>query len=65
MSDDEQWQQAVDRLPFPYAEALRLQAAGIADEVIAEVLTIEVEAVGPLMRMAETKLAGIRGHDQR
>nr|WP_228820418.1 hypothetical protein [Nocardia abscessus] len=64
MSDDEQWQQAVDRLPFPYAEALRLRAAGVADEVIAEILTIEVEAVGPLLQMAETKLAAIGGCDQ-
>ncbi|WP_433734857.1 hypothetical protein ACQP0C_41980 (plasmid) [Nocardia sp. CA-129566] len=51
MKDDEQWQHAVDLLPFPYAEALRLRAAGLADEVIAEVLRIEVDAVDPL-RMA-------------
>ncbi|MGY2119602.1 hypothetical protein ACW9HR_37435 [Nocardia gipuzkoensis] len=65
MGDNEQWEQAVDRLPFPYAEALRLRTAGVADEVIAEVLTIEVDAVAPLLRMAEAKLAAIRGCDQR
>ncbi|MET8877236.1 hypothetical protein [Nocardia sp. NPDC004604] len=65
MSNDEQWQRAVDRLPFPYAAALRLRAAGVSDEVIAEVLSIEVDAVGPLMRMAEAKLAAIRDGDRR
>ncbi|WP_280310368.1 hypothetical protein [Nocardia abscessus] len=63
VDDDEQG--ALDRLPFPYAEALRLRAAGVADEVIAEVLTIEFDAVGPLLRMAEAKLAAIRGHLRR
>lgn len=63
MSSDEY--EALHRLPFPYAEALRLRAAGVADEVIAEILTIELDAVGPLLRMAEAKLAAIRGHDRR
>jgi hypothetical protein len=62
MGDDEH--EAWDRLPFPYAEALRLRAAGVAEEVIAEALTIEFDAVGPLLRMAEAKLAAIRGHRQ-
>ncbi|MDR7173068.1 DNA-directed RNA polymerase specialized sigma24 family protein [Nocardia kruczakiae] len=57
--------QALDRLPFPYAEALRLRAAGVKDEVIAEVLEIESDAVGPLLWMAEAKLAAIMGRDQR
>lgn len=64
MGDNQQWQQTVDRLPFPYAEALRLRAAGVTDDVIAEVLTLEPEAVGPLMRMAEAKLAAIRDRDE-
>lgn len=63
VGDDEN--EALDRLPFPYAEALRLRAAGVADEVIAEVLGIESDAVGPLLRMAEAKLAAVRGRDQR
>ncbi|MFD6357041.1 hypothetical protein [Nocardia tengchongensis] len=57
--------EALGRLPFPYAEALRLRAAGITDEVIAEVLDIESDTVGPLLRMAEAKLAAIRGRGQR
>ncbi|MBF4999605.1 hypothetical protein IRT45_20895 [Nocardia sp. BSTN01] len=65
MSDDEQWQLAVDRLPFPYAEALRLRAAEVTDEVIAEILGIDVDAVGPLLRMAAAKLATIRDGDRR
>lgn len=63
MNDDDY--EALQRLPFPYAEALRLQAAGVPEELIAEVLTIDVDAVSPLLRMAARKLAAIRGHDQR
>lgn len=50
---------ALDRLPSAYGLALRLRGAGQADEVIAVRLGIELEAVGPLLTIAEEKLAAI------
>ncbi|WP_040700749.1 hypothetical protein [Nocardia vinacea] len=60
MSEDELDRWALDRLPFPYAEALRLRAAGVSDEVIAQVLAVDVDSVGSVLQMAEMKLAAIR-----
>ncbi|WP_433684579.1 hypothetical protein [Nocardia sp. CA-119907] len=60
MSEDERDRWALDRLPFPYAEALRLRAAGVSDEVIAQVLAVDVDSVGSVLQMAEVKLAAIR-----
>jgi DNA-directed RNA polymerase specialized sigma24 family protein len=48
---------AFDGLPEAYATALRLRDAGCSDEVIAERLAIEAEAVAPLLRIAVAKLA--------
>ncbi|MFC9664679.1 hypothetical protein ACFVJ5_30980 [Nocardia sp. NPDC127606] len=63
MGEDERERWAMDRLPFPYAEALRLRAAGISDAVIAQVLAVEVDSVESVLQMAEAKLAAIRtGH---
>ena len=50
----------MDRIPLPYSEALRLREAGVADDVIAEILAIEPEALDTLMRIAEDKLTAAR-----
>ncbi|MBH0776744.1 hypothetical protein [Nocardia bovistercoris] len=65
MSEDERDRWAIDRLPFPYAEALRLRAAGVDDEVIAQVLALDVAAVGSVLTMAEVKPAAIRDRGRR
>ena len=46
-------------LPRPYALALRLEAAGVDAELIADCLGVEPEGVGPLLRMAHEKLAAL------
>jgi hypothetical protein len=46
-------------LPAVYSLALRLREAGLADELIAECLAVEREALGPLWDVAEAKLAAI------
>jgi hypothetical protein len=48
---------ALDQLPLPYSTALRLRGAGIADEVIARRIGVELEAMETFMRLAEAKLA--------
>ncbi|MFD6388564.1 hypothetical protein ACWF9G_06685 [Nocardia sp. NPDC055029] len=63
MTEDERHRWAMDRLPFPYAEALRLYEAGITDEVIAEVLGVDINAVDSVLDMAARKLAVIRDRD--
>ncbi|HEY5857008.1 MAG TPA: hypothetical protein VIW24_23950 [Aldersonia sp.] len=65
MNTDEHRRAALDRLPLPYSEALRLRDAGVADRVIAEILGIEPEAIGTLIRVAEAKLAAARSRDRR
>ena len=57
VSTDQTRRAALDRLPLPYSEALRLHDAGVADDVIAEILAIEPEALATLIRIAEAKLA--------
>ena len=61
MSRPESLRGALDRLPAAYGLALRLRDAGVAHEVIADCLGIEVESVGPLLVLAEEKLAVILG----
>ncbi|MGW2559136.1 hypothetical protein ACWCXB_07785 [Streptomyces sp. NPDC001514] len=51
---------ALARLPAGYALALRLRNAEVADEMIAARLGIELEALGPLLALAEAKLAALR-----
>ena len=46
----------LDDLPEAYATALRLRDAGCSDEMIADRLAIEPEAVAPLLRIAAAKL---------
>ena len=48
------------RLPDAYAAALRLRRQGLDDRAIAEQLELEPQAVGPLLRLAEAKLAALR-----
>lgn len=45
------------RLPEAYSLALRLQRAGVADEVICSYLRIEPEGLGTLVILAKAKLA--------
>jgi hypothetical protein len=48
---------ALDQLPLAYSTALRLRDGGIADEVIAQCVGVEFEAMQAFMRLAEAKLA--------
>ena len=47
----------LEGLPEAYATALRLRDAGCSDEMIADRLEIEPEAVAPLLRIATAKRA--------
>ncbi|MGH9249920.1 MAG: hypothetical protein ACRD0W_10445 [Acidimicrobiales bacterium] len=49
----------LDGLPEAYALALRLRGEGLDDVAIGRVLDIETESVGPLLDLAESKLAGL------
>jgi orotate phosphoribosyltransferase-like protein len=46
-------------LPGAYSLALRLRDAGLTDELIAECLAVEREALVLLLQVAEAKLAAI------
>lgn len=50
---------AIERLPTPYAVALRLRDAGASREVIAAALDIDLVSLPPLLVLAEAKLAAI------
>lgn len=53
----------MNQLPGMYAQALRLQGAGVSVDAIAQRLDIDPAAVGPLLAVAEAKLASIlSGH---
>jgi hypothetical protein len=52
---------ALRQLPVVSSLALRLRDAGLPVELIAECLRVEPEAVGPLMMVAEAKLAALMG----
>jgi hypothetical protein len=49
----------LNSLPETYALALRLRGEGLGDDAIGRVLDIETESVGPLLELAESKLAGL------
>jgi DNA-directed RNA polymerase specialized sigma24 family protein len=57
MATDAHRTEPLERLPLPYATALRLRDAGIADETIAERVGVDVDALRTFMRVAEAKLA--------
>jgi DNA-directed RNA polymerase specialized sigma24 family protein len=50
---------AMNELPEVHAAALRMHRAGTGQTEIAETLGIEPEAVAPLLRVAEAKLASL------
>jgi hypothetical protein len=56
--------EAVRRLPRAYSLALRLRDAGVCDELIAECVEVELEALGTLFELAEAKIAAMRPHRQ-
>jgi len=49
------------RLSRSHSLALRLRDAGVSPDLIAECLELEPEAVGPLLVVAEAKLASAVG----
>jgi DNA-directed RNA polymerase specialized sigma24 family protein len=51
--------EAIDQLPVNYGRALRLQDRGFSTHDIAVALDIPEEAIRPLLRLAEAKLARI------
>ena len=51
--------EALQALPTTYAIALRLRDEGVELGALARVLDVEPEAVGPLLTLAEAKLAGL------
>jgi DNA-directed RNA polymerase specialized sigma24 family protein len=53
--------ESLQRLPVPYATALRLRDAGVADEVIAERLGVDLDSLPTFMRVADAKLAAASG----
>ena len=54
----------MDGLPEAYATALRLRDAGCSDQMIADRLDIEPEAVAPLLRIALAKLTRNAGAEE-
>jgi DNA-directed RNA polymerase specialized sigma24 family protein len=57
MATDPSRAESLERLPLPYATALRLRDVGIADEVIADRVGVDLDALATFMRLAEAKLA--------
>ena len=57
MASDADRIEFLDRLPLPYAAALRMRSAGIADELIAECVGVDLDALPTFMRVADAKLA--------
>ena len=51
--------EALRVLPPSYAIAVRLRDEEVEPDAVARVLDIEPEAVGPLLSLAEAKLAGL------
>jgi DNA-directed RNA polymerase specialized sigma24 family protein len=51
--------EALQALPNAYSIALRLRDEGVQPDAMARVLDVEPEAVGPLLTLAEAKLAGL------
>jgi|GraSoiStandDraft_23_1057293.scaffolds.fasta_scaffold1545707_1 DNA-directed RNA polymerase specialized sigma24 family protein len=55
---------ALSRLPEAYAEALRLHDAGLSEAAISRRLGVPPEAMAPLLRLAEAKLARLMANDE-
>ena len=58
-------EQAIEELPEAHATALRLRGRGLDDNAIAAVLSIPPEAVPPLLKVADQKLAAVLGQQPR
>jgi hypothetical protein len=56
MATDARRAQSLGRLPLPYATALRLRDAGIADEVIADCVGVDLDTLPTFMQVAYAKL---------
>ena len=56
MASDAHGDGPLDLLPLPYATALRLRSAGIADEVIATCVGVDLDALPTFMQVAYAKL---------
>jgi hypothetical protein len=56
--------EALQALPDTYAIALRLRDEGVEPDAVARVLDVEPEAVGPLLSLAEAKLAGLMAAEE-
>jgi hypothetical protein len=54
--DIDAYEAALRRMPEAHSLALRLKAAGVADEVVCGYLHIEPEGLDILLRVAEQKL---------
>jgi hypothetical protein len=50
---------AISRLPKTHASAVRLRERGFDDDAIARALELEAAAVGPLLAIADAKLAAL------
>jgi predicted DNA-binding protein (UPF0251 family) len=61
MATDARRAASLELLPLPYAAAIRLRDAGIADEAIAERIGVDRAALPTFMRVAEAKLAAAAG----
>jgi hypothetical protein len=51
--------EALQALPCTYSIALRLRDEGVQPDAMARVLDVEPEALGPLLTLAEAKLASL------
>ena len=51
------YEEALDLLPVMYAQALQLRLIGCDEQAIAAELAVEPAAVGPMLQLAEAKLA--------
>jgi hypothetical protein len=50
---------AISRLPKTHASAVRLRERGFDDDAIARALELEPAAIGPLLAIADAKLAAL------
>jgi len=57
MATDARRAESLQRLPLPYATALRLRDEGLTDDAIAQRLELDLDALPTFMRVAEAKLA--------
>ena len=61
MARDADRDRPLEQLPLPYATALRLRDAGMADEEIANRVGVELDALPTFMKVAYAKLRTASG----